>query len=227
MVASLLERHADIAPVIWAFPADTDDATIRRHLRNLNIIRVARRPRPRDPAPTGEEEVAFRHADGRIIASLLPLLRPSQIARLLGPASAFIPVTAHEVIAIQNDGTPAEAPGKPLSLDAAQVDQFEEPRYAPLDAAILAVLKRDHGVMENAAARLRIRDLRHLVLAHTGFRADQHICDLVEVCWHHGPEVLHRSDVVAVLTRAGWSQERRCATLKRKLVPAPQPHETA
>ncbi|MBM2575334.1 hypothetical protein JQC91_03365 [Jannaschia sp. Os4] len=222
--SGLLERHADAGPVIWAFPGGTDTATIRRHLRGLNLIRLARRPRPRHPNPTGEEEVAFRHADARVVAALVPLLRPAQVARLLGPAAAALAVAPDGVFSIVASQDGLAAPEGPLALDAAQVDLLEEPRFAPLDAAILRTVVADHGAVDDDATAARVRHLRRTAVERTAFRADQHLCDLVEVMWRHGAEILDRPDVAALLGRKGWSQERRCATLRRRLLaPAAEP----
>lgn len=55
-LALLIERHAQLGPVFWALSADNcaadgavdeDAETLRRHLRGLNLICLARRPRDR------------------------------------------------------------------------------------------------------------------------------------------------------------------------------------
>jgi len=234
-LALLIERHAHLGPVFWALPAgnfaadgavDECAETLCRHLRGLNLIRLARRPRPRHPVVEGYEEVGFRHADGQVLAALVPLLRPEQIARMLGAAQALFAVVpdlsdlpdgaASHVIHV-DPPSPEDIEMKlfeadaPLTLDARQVDLLEDARAAPLDAAIARHLTQaDPAVAEMPPEHVgeRVRDLRRGVIARTPLRADRHVIDLVEIVWHHDVRVLDRPDVVATLDRPGWSQEK-------------------
>ncbi|WP_179381613.1 hypothetical protein [Jannaschia marina] len=224
----LMTAHLEHAPVLHAFPDGADADAVRRHLRGLNLIRLARRPRPRHPDVSGTEEVTFRHADGRVLAALAPILRPDQTARLLGPALGLLTVDpdagAEGLVTMVPPDTEVIVSSDPITLDAAQVDALEDARAAPLDARLsdYAAAHIPGAAAMPPEVRLdRARTLRCVVYDRTTFRADAHVRDLMEIIWHHGPDVLDRDDVRQITARPGWSQERKCTRLLDRLVPAP------
>ncbi|KIC48005.1 hypothetical protein [Tateyamaria sp. ANG-S1] len=244
VLSALIENCVPFSPVFWVLPPrktfvdgdiDTDVSTLRRHLRSLNLILLARRPRPRHPDASGQEEVAFRHADGRAMAVVASLLRPDQNARLLGPAVSMFAVvpdgaichdgTLSHVVRLDREPTAEDNSQdglQPLSLDPQQVDALGDARASELDVAIARHLSRAYPEINEMAAqdvRRRASELRRIATSRTAFRADQHIADLVEILWHYGASILQRPDIKVCLSRKDWSQERKCAALRRTLLP--------
>ncbi|MDR6873280.1 hypothetical protein J2Y55_004304 [Bosea sp. BE125] len=69
-------------PVFWSW--SEGEAALFRHLRTLNLAEIPNQNRASEDAPA-YETVIFRHWDAVVLGQVLPLLRPGQIARFLGP----------------------------------------------------------------------------------------------------------------------------------------------
>ncbi|KPF71041.1 hypothetical protein IP69_08155 [Bosea sp. AAP35] len=72
------------APVFWSWPSG--EPALFRHLRTLNLVEIPDRQRETPDAPA-YEAVVFRHWDTVVLGAMMPLLRPGQMARLLGAAA--------------------------------------------------------------------------------------------------------------------------------------------
>lgn len=119
------------AAAFWAGPMD--EATLWRHLRTLNQVRLARlQPTsPEGPRPAPSELVLFRHWDPRALSVVMPALNGSQYARVLGPADQIVfydpPEDAGRGLrrVVRLPDLEAPAPGV-LSLDLDQVHAMDE-----------------------------------------------------------------------------------------------------
>lgn len=111
------------ATVFWSWPGDF--ATLRRHLRTLNLVRIPAEasadagaeaagvlPSASSPA---YEAVVFRHWDPNVLAILLSLLSREQISRFLGPATALI-FDATDVAQLFVANRPVELPSPPTGM---------------------------------------------------------------------------------------------------------------
>lgn len=99
-VRSLIKLAADKpALVFWIGGPDLTADHLYRHLRSLNKVLIPKE----DGEPAEQEAVIFRHADGNVLASVLPVLDERQFARLFGPALAL---TFHAPDFPDEDGSP-------------------------------------------------------------------------------------------------------------------------
>jgi hypothetical protein len=82
------------AAVFWIGDADLTEANLWRHLRTLNMVLIPKEYREDDPTKAEGEEtheaVMFRHADGNVLAEVLPVLDAAQFSRVFGPAKALM-----------------------------------------------------------------------------------------------------------------------------------------
>lgn len=111
------------AVVLWSWPQG--EAALYRHLRSLTMFDI-----PCDPHISGElyESVLFRIADPRVIALVLPLLTPPQLARFMGAAGQIGLIDESgvpRIIRLLDDVEPAK--GR-IALDAKQYEEVKR-RY--------------------------------------------------------------------------------------------------
>lgn len=70
------------ALMFWSWQHGAE--TLYRHLRTINLVEI-----PDEERGTGYETVVFRHASPNVMASVLPLLTPAQVSRLLGSSAGL------------------------------------------------------------------------------------------------------------------------------------------
>lgn len=132
----------------WSEPGRAGADSLFRHLRRLNMVEL--------PVATSEdagsvETVLLRHGDPEVVATLLPLLSLTQLARFLGPADAillrFTPVLPGDSgirRLVRPASLPDPAPGM-LRLTAAQLQQLSQQRLTREEARVLGYLRRHGG----------------------------------------------------------------------------------
>jgi hypothetical protein len=129
------------AAVFWIGDAALTEAALWRHLRTINLVLLPKEADPNILTISADDEEAheafmFRHADGNVLAEVLPVLDAAQFSRVFGPARelAFLapqhPSQATGSIlrrARLPDNSPAATSGL-LKLSQAQVDEIEDAR---------------------------------------------------------------------------------------------------
>ena len=147
------------AAVWWEWPARggmTFD-TAFKHLRSINMVEIpvsadpAARARPGAGRDGGYEAVLFRHGDSNIMAEVLPLLDPTQRARLMGPAISVIldaPNYPGARVAVRDESWPQPAPGL-LRLSPAQYAELADAASHRSRLETLSFL-REHAAEETA-----------------------------------------------------------------------------
>jgi hypothetical protein len=140
-----LEQVVDIArdapaAVFWIGDLDLTEAKLWRHLRTLNMALIPKGYGENDPPllePGGEthDAMMFRHADGNVLAEVLPVLDAAQFSRVFGPAKALMflapdhPASDGSILrrAVLPDDAPPATPGM-LKLSMEQMRGIEEIR---------------------------------------------------------------------------------------------------
>ena len=146
------------AAVFWAGGSDLTEPALWRHLRTLNRVLIPRGygDDPSTlPAAAGSDDdggtheaVLFRHADGNVLAEVLPGLDTAQFARLFGPARALAfhapdhPTPSGSFVwrALVPDDAPAPPAGM-LLIDTAQMDTVEQARLERSRRKVMAYLR--------------------------------------------------------------------------------------
>ena len=120
--------------LFWGWPADM--ATLHRHLRSINVAIIPEQEGDAavevdaSDAPGAGDRVLFRHYDPEALAPIVPVLRPDQIARLLGDALAIL-FAAEDFGGLTALARPERLPPDPgglLRLDADQMAAAEARR---------------------------------------------------------------------------------------------------
>ncbi len=145
------------AAVFWVGDLELTEAALWRHLRTLNMVLIPKQyvedipeelqlENRRDHVqvkgsdPTGQVAVLFRHADGNVLAQVLPCLDAAQFSRFFGPARETIfaapdypSVSSGSVVrrALLPDGAPPKNAGL-LSLNANQCELIGRERMLAL-----------------------------------------------------------------------------------------------
>ena len=115
--------------VFWSCPDGGE--LLRRHLRSINEILIPDQAAAEGRAesrPVKYERVLFRHWDPDVLADLLPLLHPEQLARFFGPAPVILFNTGENrgvKRAMRSNGLPRPSVG-PLRLTPEQIGRLEE-----------------------------------------------------------------------------------------------------
>lgn len=125
------------ALVFWVGGPELTHERMFKHLRSINKVLI-----PKEDGEPGEQEaVIFRHADGNVLASVLPVLDEAQFVRLFGPALAL---TFHAPDFPDEDGWPVRRAVQPDPVEqtppgmlALRPDQMRR-----VEAALLARSKR-------------------------------------------------------------------------------------
>jgi hypothetical protein len=98
-VDALLAIVADRpAAVFWVGDASLSEERLWKHTRSINRVMIPRAfagddeddSSIDDPAASAHVDVMFRHADGNVLAEVLPVLDAAQFARLYGPAKGLM-----------------------------------------------------------------------------------------------------------------------------------------
>jgi Domain of unknown function (DUF4123) len=142
------------AAVFWIGDSELTEARLWRHLRTLNMVLIPKGYGEEDPPPSGEDDetheaVMFRHADGNVLAEVLPVLDAAQFARVFGPAQALMflapehPDSDGSTLrrAVLPEDTPPAPPGM-LKLSMEQMLGIEEIRFERLQKRTSEYLRR-------------------------------------------------------------------------------------
>jgi hypothetical protein len=151
------------ASVFWIGDASLTEASLWRHLRTLNMALIPKGYGEDDPPPleTGAEThdaLMFRHADGNVLAEVLPVLDAAQFSRVFGPAKVLMflapdhPASVGSTVrraVLPDDAAPAP-PGM-LKLSIEQMEAIEEIRFERSQLRITRYLR---NVAPEQAGRL-------------------------------------------------------------------------
>jgi Domain of unknown function (DUF4123) len=142
------------AAVFWIGDAAMTEARLWRHLRTLNMVLIPKGYGEEDAPPPAEsdeahEAVMFRHADGNVLAEVLPVLDAAQFSRVFGPARALMflapdhPASDGSTLrrALLPDDVP-QAPVGMLKLSMEQMEGIEGARYVRLQKRTAEYLMR-------------------------------------------------------------------------------------
>lgn len=163
------------AAVLWTGDAGLSEERLWRHLRTLNMVLIPKEyDRQNVPPPFAGEEtheaVMFRHADGNVLAEVLPVLDASQFSRVFGPAKALLflapdhPASDGSPLrrAVLPDDAPAAQPGL-LKLSMDEMRGIEEMR---LERSRHKVMNYLRDVDPGATEGLSDRELRALIVKY-------------------------------------------------------------
>jgi hypothetical protein len=145
---------ADLPAIVyWIGDADLTEAKLWRHLRTLNMVLIPKRygeenPPPLEPGAETHDALMFRHADGNVLAEVLPVLDATQFARVFGPAKALMflapdhPASDGSIIrrALLPDDAPPAQPGM-LKLSMEQMEGIEDVRLKRSQQRIVKYLR--------------------------------------------------------------------------------------
>jgi hypothetical protein len=142
------------AAVFWIGDSELTEARLWRHLRTLNMVLIPKGYGEEDLPPSGEDDetheaVIFRHADGNVLAEVLPVLDTAQFARVFGPAQALMFLAldhpASDGSTLRRALLPADAPPATaglLKLSMGQMEGIEEIRFERLQKRTTEYLRR-------------------------------------------------------------------------------------
>jgi hypothetical protein len=155
----LIAGIADDSPaaVFWIGDANLTEANLWRHLRALNMVLIPKVYGEDDPPPieAGDQThdaLMFRHADGNVLAEVLPVLDAAQFSRVFGPAKALMflapdhPDSDCSTLrrAVLPDNAPPAPPGM-LKLSMEQMEGIEEIRFERVQKRTTEYLQRVGG----------------------------------------------------------------------------------
>lgn len=132
------------APCLVFWSCVDGEEALYRHLRSINMVRIAERRTGRHP--DAFEWVVFRHADPDVLAQTLPAFDQAQFNRFLGPgAVVFLPADDYAdrpgpLRARRQEGSLPVGTG-PLTLDAETLGKIEQRRDAAIRAGIVRQLR--------------------------------------------------------------------------------------
>jgi hypothetical protein len=142
------------AAIFWIGDADLSQAKFWRHLRTLNMALIPKGygeddPPPLEPGGETHDALMFRHADGNVLAEVLPVLDGAQFSRVFGPAKALMflapdhPASDGSTVrrALLPDDAPPAPPGM-LKLSMEQMLGIEEIRFERLQKRTTEYLRR-------------------------------------------------------------------------------------
>ncbi|MEF2074828.1 hypothetical protein, partial [Consotaella aegiceratis] len=163
--------------VFWIGGSDLTEDRLHRHLRTLNKVLIpagwgednglsalggAAGDDPKELASpvqnetvggtAPQEAVLFRHADGNVLAQVLPCLDGARLARVFGPARAILfvspdyPAASGRILhrALRPDDLPPPRPGM-LTLDVSVLRAVEARRLERMKPDFIAYLRRQAG----------------------------------------------------------------------------------
>jgi hypothetical protein len=154
-----LERIVSIsndlpAAVFWIGHAGLTEAHLWRHLRTLNVVLIPKgygedEPEPLEEGGETHDAVMFRHADGNVLAEVLPVLNAAQFSRAFGPANALMFLApdhpAPDGSTLRRAVLPNDAPPAPpgmLKLSMDQMMGIEVARLASSRRETMSYLRR-------------------------------------------------------------------------------------
>jgi hypothetical protein len=198
------------ALVFWIGGADLTHERLFKHLRSLNKVLV-----PQEHGKADElEAVIFRHADGNVLASVLPVLDEARFARLFGPALAL---TFHAPDFPDEQGWPvrravlplpaANPPPGMLALTQSQLSILDDGR---MDTVVQRIVKEVEASSPLSPASGRkidhsvVREMCSIAYVDMKLEADQHLLDYCLVLWTHGYQVRHNPRFRSICERPGW-----------------------
>jgi len=153
-ISTILDLVGDSHGCVWWIVPDRRGAgdAMRRHLRGLNMVEIPHRrfdAAKNQGHRAGYEAVLFRHADGNVMACVLPVLEPAQLSRLFGGATKIIvnapryPMESSQTVrATARPATLPDAPRGLLRLDEEQYEAIAEARLIALRPAVDRYLRR-------------------------------------------------------------------------------------
>jgi hypothetical protein len=146
--------------VVWWF-GDVQEPVLFRHLRGINTAIIPRPAEaPSDPYAGPAEMVLFRHWDPSVLSMMLPILEPSQSAKVFGPmrCAALFDEHAGETVNIAAD----EAWGAPnrgwLRLSSEQMERIKETMQARSHGRIARYLRETAGSCLVSMGRTQLQD---------------------------------------------------------------------
>jgi hypothetical protein len=115
------------AAVFWCCP--DGQHVLFRHLRSINVVVIPAGQAgdaDNNSNPASERHVFFRHYDPTVLALLLEILEPAQIARFMGPATqvVFFAPGSGPFVAVRPEDLPP-APRGPLRFSTEQIAALE------------------------------------------------------------------------------------------------------
>jgi hypothetical protein len=168
-----LERIVSIsenlpAAVFWIGDAGLTETNLWRHLRTLNMALIPKgygedEPQHVEEGDETHDALMFRHADGNVLAEVLPVLDAAQFSRIFGPANALLflapdhPASDGSILRraiLPNDCPPA--PAGMLRLSMEQMTGIEEIRFERSQLRIARYLR---DVAPEQAGRLSDSEL--------------------------------------------------------------------
>ena len=123
------------AAVFWIGDTNLTEPKLWRHLRTLNMVLIPKEYDRQDAPPPVEveetyEAVMFRHADGNVLAEVLPVLGAAQFSRVFGPAKTLMFLApdhpASDGSLIRRAVLPDDAPPGPAGMLKLSTEQYAE-----------------------------------------------------------------------------------------------------
>jgi Domain of unknown function (DUF4123) len=159
------------AAVFWAGDNSLSEPVLWRHLRTINMVLLPQEQPIGKAAQRGMDAYdafLFRHADGNVLAEVLPFLDASQFSRVFGPAREIV-FLAPEHPSVSSGSPlrraifPLEAPLAPaglLKLSQPQIDGIEDIRNEASRRDTVAYLREyapdDTSGMSDAALNTKV-----------------------------------------------------------------------
>ncbi len=215
------------AVVFWIGDRTLTEEALWKHLRTINRVSIPQAyASPEMSAEELEkaenyETVLFRHADGNVLAPLMPEMDAAQFARLFGPASILLfpapdhPSWSGSIIrkAMKPEGAVADA--GLLQFDTEQLAIVSQDTVRALNEKIFAYLEEHHPhSSEGETISLEwVKSMRPLIKTHYDFHSDQHLLDLCTLLWCHGRNVTHEVLFQRIINRQSASREDKCRQL--------------
>jgi hypothetical protein len=169
------------AAVFWIGDANLTEVNLWRHLRTLNMVLIPKGYREDDPPPVergGEthDALMFRHADGNVLAEVLPVLDAAQFSRVFGPAKALMflapehPDSDGSTVrrAVLPDDAPPSPPGM-LRLSMDQMEGIEEIRLERLELRLVKYLREVTGMASSKDIDRKVTEQVKLSIASSRY----------------------------------------------------------
>jgi hypothetical protein len=164
------------AAVFWIGSAELTEARLWHHLRTLNMVLIPRGYGEEDFTPPVEqggethEAVMFRHADGNVLAEVLPVLNAAQFSRVFGPARALLfsapDHPASDGSTLRRASLPDDAPLAAPGLLQLSIEQMEGIEAARLERSRRKVMIYLNEFCPGEAEELSDAELRDLIVQY-------------------------------------------------------------
>jgi hypothetical protein len=158
------------ASMFWIGDSSMTEPALWRHLRTLNMVLIPKEYDAPDIVPPADGEEAleammFRHADGNVMAEVLPVLDASQFSRIFGPAKALMFLAPDHPAP---DGSPSrravlpgDAPPAQGGLLKLSMEQMRGIDAARLERSRLRITRYLRNVSPEQSARMSETQLAH------------------------------------------------------------------